>query len=97
MGQEIRIKGEPDEYVPIKTIELAINNGHLNVGSQLFLDYLETKLGHKMFLKNPLPTSTQTKQTESKPQSSTNPAAPKPMGSAIKIPKWLESGTPLKA
>ncbi len=57
MGQTIRIEGEPDEYVPMKTIELAVNNGHLNVGSQLFLDYLETKLGHKMFLKNPLPLS----------------------------------------
>lgn len=96
MGQEIRIEGESDEYVPIKTIELAINNGHLNVGSQLFLDYLETKLGHKLFLKNPLPKSTQTKQAESKPQPSTNFAAPKPMGSAIKIPKWLESGVSLK-
>lgn len=96
MGQEIRIKGEPDEYVPMKTIELAINNGHLNVGSQLFLDYLETKLGHKLFLKNPLPTSTQTKQKEPKPQSSATATAPKPMGSAIKIPKWLESGVSLK-
>ena len=96
MGQKIRIEGEPDEYVPMKTIELAINNGHLNVGSQLFLDYLETKLGHKMFLKNPLPTSTQTKQTEPKPQSSETSTAPKPMGSAIKIPKWLESGTSVK-